>query len=64
MTSLLSFGFVLESPQPHANHIYRMIKVSFGIDFEGAGAFEKLATEDMPLLEGEEKNADCKKKDD
>lgn len=43
----MSFLFVLESPQAHANCIHCMIKLSFGIDedFKGAEASEKSDTE-------------------
>lgn len=44
MTSLMSFGFVLESPQAHANCI---IKLSLGIDedFNKEGASKEPARE-------------------
>lgn len=55
-TMLLSFGFSLEDPQMHTNRIYRMIKLSLGIDKDDpmVDKSSTAVTEEMPPLEGDD----------
>ena len=54
-TDLLSSGFLLEDPQTHSNHIYRMIKLGLGIDEDEVTAEELSAAvaDTIPPLGGD-----------